>query len=70
MTFQAMIGGLDGLTSLRTLCIEFRFLEEPSISNERLEKERCLDPPLRTLLPALTGFVFHGEIKYLEDLVA
>ena len=25
---------------------------------------------LRTLLPALTGFVFRGEIKYLEDLVA
>ena len=25
---------------------------------------------LRTRLPALTGFVFRGEIKYLEDLVA
>ena len=67
---EAMVGGLDGLVSLRTLCVEFRFLEEPSISNERLEKERCPDPPLRAVLPALTEFVFCGEIKYLEDLIA
>lgn len=69
---EAMVGGLAELTRLRTLRIEFRFPQDPpySGSNEGLEKGRRPEPPMRAVLPALTGFVFSGESKYLEDLVA
>ena len=67
---EAMVEGLTGLTSLRTLCIEFRSLDGLSDSNEGLEEKRRLYPPRRPVLPALTEFMFSGESKYLEDLVA
>ena len=66
---EAMVGGLAGLASLRALCIEFRSLDERSNPNERLEEDRRLHPPMRPVLPALAGFAFRGDIKYLEDLV-
>ena len=65
-----MVGGLAGLTSLRTLSIEFQPLDELSDLNEGLEEERRLDLPMRAVLPALTEFVFCGKNKYLEDLMA
>ena len=65
-----MVGGLAGLTSLRTLSIEFQPLDKLSDLNEGLEEERRLDLLMRAVLPALTEFVFCGENKYLEDLMA
>jgi hypothetical protein len=67
---EAMVGGLAGLTRLRTLSIKFRFPQDPPYSNEELEKGSLPEPPMRGVLPALTKFVFSGESKYLEDLVA
>jgi hypothetical protein len=67
---EAMVGGLAGLTRLRTLSMKFRYPQDPPYSSEGLEKGRRPDPPMRAALPALTRFVFSGESKYLEELMA
>ena len=67
---EAMVGGLAGLTKLRTLSIIFRFPEDPPEPNEGLEHRRRPEPPMRAILPALTEFIFSGESAYLEDLMA
>jgi hypothetical protein len=67
---EAMAGGLAGLTRLRTLCINFEFPQDSSVSEERHQKGRRPEPPTRATLPALTEFGFRGKSKYLEDLVA
>jgi hypothetical protein len=64
---EAMVGGLAGLTRLRTLCIKYRYPQDPE---EGPETGRHPEPSMRGVLPALTGFEFMGESKYLEDLVA
>ena len=61
---EAMVGGLDGLTRLRTLYITFRPAVHP-----RRQRSRIPIPPMRSVLPALTEFVFKGENEYSEDLV-
>ena len=63
---EAMIGGLDGLTSLRALSIHFPtpFDELP------IKKRKRGDPPMRAALPALTRFDFTGECEYLEAFIA
>ncbi|KAH9168999.1 hypothetical protein EDB89DRAFT_2201182 [Lactarius sanguifluus] len=60
---EAMAEGLAALTRLRTLCIRFSSpLESPyERTGSRLE---------RAVLPVLISFVFEGDGKYLEDLVA
>ncbi|KAH9020981.1 hypothetical protein EDB84DRAFT_550511 [Lactarius hengduanensis] len=60
---EAMAEGLAALTRLRTLCIRFSPpLESPyERTGSRLE---------RAVLPVLISFVFGGDGKYLEDLVA
>ena len=67
---EAIVGGLAGLTKLRTLFINFRFPEETPNSNEGLEHRRRPEPPIRAVLPALTRFGFSGESAYLEDIAA
>ena len=71
---EAMIGGLAGLTSLRTLCIDFLpSNDEPSDSDSDPEKEKIklpADPSIRAALPSLTGFDFRGKSEYLEALIA
>ncbi|KAH8995506.1 hypothetical protein EDB86DRAFT_2829420 [Lactarius hatsudake] len=60
---EAMAEGLAALTRLRTLCIRFSSpLESP------YERTGCR--PERAVLPVLISFVFQGDGKYLEDLVA
>ena len=66
---EAIVGGLAGLTKLRTLCIKFSY-PDPLDWDERLEKTRHPDPPMHAVLPALTEFTFKGESRYLEDLMA
>ena len=69
---EAMVRGLAGLTKLRTLSINFRFPEEAPDSNEGFGHRRRpgSEPPMRTVLPALTEFEFRGESAYLEDIAA
>ena len=67
---ESMVGGLAGLTKLRTLSFIFRFPEETPNSNEGLEHRMRPEPPIRTVLPALTKFEFSGECTYLEDIAA
>ena len=68
---QSMVGVLAGLTRLRTFRIGFQ-LPHPEDSDppDSDERGRSPEPLMRTVLPALTEFVFDGESKYLEDLVA
>ena len=70
ISLEAMVGGLAGLTKLRTLSINFRFPREIPDSNEVLGHRRRPEPSMRAVLPALTKFVFNGESAYLEDIVA
>ncbi len=62
---EAMVVGLAVLTRLRTLCIRF-----PSPIPPHEQREMRPDPPMLTVLPALTQFKFRGNSEYLEDLVA
>ncbi|KAI9446129.1 hypothetical protein H4582DRAFT_531383 [Lactarius indigo] len=59
-----MVAGLAVLTRLRTLSIE-NFLEPPPPDEGR----RCPDPPMRTVLPALS-IHFKGHYECLEVLLA
>ena len=69
---EAMVGGLAGLTKLRTLRITSDFPENPLYSDEQIEnlKRRPSSIPIRALLPALNEFVFRGSSWYSEGLVA
>jgi hypothetical protein len=60
---EAMVMGLAGLTRLRTLSIR-----SPILSPE--QTRRLPDPPMLTVLPALTQFVIGGNNEYVEDLLA
>ncbi|KAH9012344.1 hypothetical protein EDB85DRAFT_2281285 [Lactarius pseudohatsudake] len=62
---EEMVGGLAGLTKLRTLSIDRYPFSTPSH-----EQRRRPDPPILAVLPALTEFVFGCDFEYLEDLVA
>jgi hypothetical protein len=62
---EATVTGLATLAKLRNLHIGF----ESRLSRPDRES-RHPPPPTRTVLPALTRFVFHGASKYLEDFVA
>jgi hypothetical protein len=62
---EVMVGSLAVLTKLTTLSISFR--EETSSPDQRRSHP---DPPMRTILPALTNFHFIGRSEYLEDLLA
>ena len=64
---EAMAGGLTGLTRLKTLSIQFRYSLYPDYE---LEKGKRPELPVRGVLPALTEFVFRGDSKFLEELVA
>jgi hypothetical protein len=66
---EAMVGGLAGLTKLRTLRITTEFPENPPCSDEQLER-RSPDLPIHALLPALNNLKFRGSSWYLEGLVA
>ena len=60
---QAMVAGLATLTRLRNLSLEFR---SPKSRPDQIR----LPPTTRTVLPALTSFIFHGVREYLEDFAA
>lgn len=60
---EAMVSGLTALTRLRTLHIVVQ-------STNRCPDRIPLPPVIRTPLPALTFFGFHGFSDYLEDVVA
>ncbi|KAH9169000.1 hypothetical protein EDB89DRAFT_2073419 [Lactarius sanguifluus] len=62
---EEMVSSLAILTKLRTLSIDR--CSHPRSSHEQT---RCPDPPMLTVLPALTQFEFRRNFKYLEDLVA
>ncbi|KAH9161341.1 hypothetical protein EDB89DRAFT_739871 [Lactarius sanguifluus] len=62
---EAIVAGLAVLARLRTLSIEFFLGSSPPD-----EGRKCLDPPVRTVLPALSLFHFKGYYEYLEDLLA
>jgi hypothetical protein len=62
---ESIVTGLAGLTNLKTLSISF---ESPLSLPD--QKRRRPPLPTRTVLPALTQFVFCGVSEYLEDLVA
>jgi hypothetical protein len=55
---EAMATCLSTLTRLETLAI--RFQSHPK------QKSRCMPPPTRSILPALTSFDFQGVSEYLE----
>ena len=60
---EAMVVGLSTFPRLRSFHIDFQ-LASPV-------PDRIHPPPVtRTILPALTQFIFHGASEYLEDLVA
>ena len=61
---EAIVTALSALTSLEYLEIGF---ESP---RSRPDRRRRPPPLTRTLLPALTLFVFEGVSEYLDDLVA
>ena len=62
---EVIVTGLAVLVNLRTLTLDF---ESPRSRPDR--KNRRPPPPIRTVLPSLTRFGFHGVSEYLEDLVA
>ena len=62
---EAMATGLRGLTSLRSLVIQFK---SPQYRPD--PESRHLSPLARSLLPALTDFEFKGVAEYLEVVVA
>jgi hypothetical protein len=59
-----LVASLAAKTTLEDLSIEFAFGRLPR------SKKMSSPPPSRAVLPALTRFQFHGEYKYLENLVA
>ena len=62
---EAMVTCLAAVTSLKFL--QLRFLSsQPRPSYET----RHLPPLIRTILPALTDFDFHGVSEYLEDFIS
>ena len=61
---EAIVTGLSALTSLRFLRIDFKS------PRSRPDRRRRPPPLTRTLLPALTSFMFQGASEYLDDLVA
>ena len=61
---KAMVSCFPVLARLETLILEF---ESPESFPDR--EHRRPPPPTRTLLPALTQFLFFGVSEYLEDLV-
>jgi hypothetical protein len=62
---EAMVTALSALTRLKEYCLEFR---SPRSCPER--GRRRPPPSTRSVLPALTEFIFAGVSEYLEDLVA
>jgi hypothetical protein len=62
---ETMVTALSALTRLKEYCLEFR---SPRSCPER--GRRRPPPPTRSVLPALTEFIFAGVSEYLEDLVA
>jgi hypothetical protein len=66
-TPEAIVTGLSTSTSLQVLVLGF----ESPLSPPKSESRRPSPPPLtRSILPALTRFLFEGASEYLEDLVA
>jgi len=62
---EAMATALSALTRLKEYCLEFR---SPRSCPDR--GRRRPPPPTRSVLPALTEFIFAGASEYLEDLAA
>ncbi|KAH8995510.1 hypothetical protein EDB86DRAFT_2921382 [Lactarius hatsudake] len=60
---EEIVGGLAGLTRLRTLSIRFTIPYE-RMSNSSMHPRSCV------VLPALTKFEFRGGSKYLDELMA
>ena len=60
---MAMVARLAALPKLKSFRIEFQ------LTTPRPDRMHLL-PVTRTVLPALTNFVFSGACEYLEDLVA
>jgi len=62
---EAIVTGLAELSKLQKLRLHFRSpLSRPH------QEDRCVPPPTRTVLPALSILDFRGVSEYLEDLVA
>ena len=62
---EAMVACLSAATSLKHLELGF---QSPQSRPDRASRR---PPPLkRTILPALTNFIFHGVSGYLEDFIA
>ena len=61
---KEMVACLSMLTELKTLIIEFEFLQS------RPDRNQSPRPQTRALLPALTELQFYGTSEYVEDLVA
>ena len=61
---ESTVTGLSALTRLETLYIGFKS------PRSRPDRRRRPPPLTRTLLPALTRFMFKGVSEYLNDLVA
>jgi hypothetical protein len=62
---EAMVTALSALTRLQKYCLEFL---SPRSCPDR--GRRRPPPPARSVLPALTEFIFAGVSEYLEDFVA
>ena len=62
---NAMVTALSALTSLQVLILGFR-----SPRSDPDQASRLPPPQRRTVLPALTEFVFEGVCEYSDDLVA
>ena len=58
---NVMVAALSRMTGLEVLCLKFQSPRSGLTS-------RC--PPIHSVLPVLTCFLFKGASKYLEDLVA
>ena len=61
---EAMVGSLAVLTRLTTLSIAF--FDEESLPEQRT---RPTDPPMRTILPALTDYHYRVCSDYLDDFL-
>lgn len=62
---EAMVTALSALTSLKKYCLQFK---SPRSCPDR--GRRRPPPPTRSVLPALTEFIFVGVSEYLEDFVS
>jgi hypothetical protein len=64
---EAMATSLSGLTSLESLCLQFRYPRP----RPALESRHPPPPPLtRSTLPSLTWISFKGTSEYLEEILA